>query len=194
MSVENRRESFRLEDKLLMQVNIVDPDQRDLIVNDFESFRLRFSLGSHFQAQREIRKPKLLRIRKRDPEVSSYLEHIEDQLLLLAGRISECDDESAWLGRSEVSVCLSSGGMRYCSTEPLLVGQMVQVRMLLSTIGTEVLLIANVIRVDEENECRDASSVQISLEFTCVHPADEEALIRHLAKLQQIQLQKRREN
>lgn len=193
---ENRREGFRMDDLLKLQVKTVDQDDPDGVFADFDAYRMRTCLRSHLRNQNENRLPKLQSIRKRDSEVADYLEHLETQIAQLAARLSNDSDMEFGDMQQETAVNMSASGLRFCTDLPDLVpGQLLELGMLLSTSGTEVVALAEILRVEaaaEKEKSEGEQTVKISTQFTKIHPEDTEAIIRHMAKLQLLQLQARR--
>jgi hypothetical protein len=188
MSVEkNRRESFRIDDNMHLILKILTDDELSNIELDFNSYRLKHCLMSHLVLQRDNRKANLCRVRKRSPDVARYLELLEDDLLLLAGRLAEAAEGNQLKILTNVNI--SSTSLRMETEGTFEEGQSVELFMTLSTGGTNVLLIAEVVRVDEFDNLNS-----VALRFKIIHPDDEEAIIRHMAKLQQLLLQARRSN
>lgn len=181
----NRRDSFRLDDAMHLVAKTLSEDELNTIELDFDSYRLQHCLMSHLVLQRENRKGILAMVKKRSPEVASYLELLEDDLLLVASRLSV----GAEFKKSNIltHVNLSSASIRIETPDQYDLGQTVELFMTLSTGGTNILLIAKVVRVEEVE-----SVPTVSLHFERIHPDDEEAIIRHMARLQQLQLQARR--
>ncbi|MFT5045023.1 MAG: hypothetical protein ACI8UP_001994 [Porticoccaceae bacterium] len=183
----NRRDSFRLDDSMHLVAKILTDEELTNIQEDFNSYRLQHCLMSHLILQRENRKINLTMIRKRSPEVANYLDLLEDDMLLVASRLSVggVRDESNTLTK----INLSSTSIRIETEDQFELGQRVELFMTLSTGGTNILLIAEVVRIEEAE-----LGASVSLLFEKIHPDDEEAIIRHLAKLQQLLLQARRKS
>ncbi len=193
---ENRREGFRLDDKMKLHVKVADQEYLDNILKNFESFRMRYCLKSHLRNQTEVRLPKLMRIRKRDPEIAEYLQHLETQIEQLAARLSNDSDMEYDEKNLGTSVNMSLSGLRFHSDQDYEVGQQLVLGMVLSTSGTQLVAIAKVLRVDAcDHKTLDGNpQFLVSTFYTRIHPEDTEAIIRHMAKLQQIQLQAARRN
>lgn len=184
----NRREAFRLDDSMMLLVESLENQEIDDAIDNFDELRLRHCLGSHFKLQKENRKTNLLMLRKRDPDVGKYLESLEEQLQLIADRLTDNERDSVKLEAHDVN--LSNSSVRFETSKKYELGERVKLRMILSTSDVQVFSIATVSRV-EQSENADAVNA-IALQFTHIHADDEEALIRHMAKLQQLQLQARR--
>lgn len=192
---DNRREGFRMDDLLKLQVKPVDKDDPEGIAANFDDYRMRTCLQSHLRNQNESRLPILQSIRKRDAEVADYLEHLEAQVAQLAARLANESDLEFGDMQQETEVNMSASGLRFDSALPdLAPGGLLELGMLLSTSGTEVVAIAEILRVEPSETAQTGSetSVQVSTRFTRIHPDDVEAIIRHMAKLQLLQLQARR--
>lgn len=188
---ENRREGFRLDDKMKLHVKIASQEYLDSILGNFDSFRMRYCLKSHLRNQTEVRLPKMMRIRKRDPEIAEYLKHLETQIEQLAARLSNDSDMEYDVNNLETSVNMSSSGLRFNSDQNYDVGQQLELGMVLSTSGTQLVAIAEVLRVDtcEQMTSEGNPKYLVSTSYTHIHADDTESIIRHMAKLQQIQLQ-----
>lgn len=181
----NRRDYFRLDDVMQLRLKkLSDEEQRHIELN-FDAYRINHCLSSHLSLQREKRKGKLAIVRKRSAELAAYLELLEEDLVLLADRL-KADNEHETTD-SPKRVNLSSSSIRLESEEKYEPGQIVELYMTLSTAGTNIVLLANVTRVESS-----ADDNVVSLQFVKIHPDDEEAIIRHMAKLQQRELQQRR--
>lgn len=185
---DNRRRSFRLNDRIVVWVKPLDDEARDAIAQDFDQYRLNYSLKSHFINQREIRQPQLQVLRKRDKEVATYLEFLERQLIELAERLERSVEGDRERVRRLVDVNLSADGIRFITPAPLEEGQSVELGLDLPTNTTQIILLAKVMRVQKE----DDGQMKVSFEYTHIHDEDIEAIIRHMARLQQQQLQARR--
>ncbi|ASJ71792.1 PilZ domain-containing protein [Granulosicoccus antarcticus] len=194
-ATDNRREGFRLNDNMKLHVKLADEEHLEEILPDFDAFRMRYCLKSHLRNQTEVWLPKLLKIRSRDPEVAEYLEHLETQIAQLASRLSNDHDIESDDADTETLVNLSASGLQFHSDEEFDVGQKLELGMLLSTIGIQLVAIAEVIRVERYDQPKSKKGTKdflVSTQYSQIHPDDTEAIIRHMAKLQQIQLQKAR--
>lgn len=181
----DRREYFRFDDNLTLNVRILGAEEFKLITDDFDTFRLRYCMKSHMQNQSDIRKPQLMRIRSRDSDAAAYIESLEQKIAQLAERMDVMSNSNN-LG-VEVSglVNISATGIRFNISIPLKAGDVVEMHMVLSTLNTQVVVLGEVQRAEEKPECGHC----VIVKYTHIHTEDIEAIVRHLAKLQQIQLQ-----
>ena len=190
-STKNRRQAFRLNDDMKLHARILDPQELDSIVSDFDAFRMRHCLVSHLRNETENLLPKLVLIRKRDPDVAQYLDHLDRQIALLADRLSSSSDLKFIGSHPEIPVNLSAAGIRFSMPGKPELGQTLELGLLLSTSGTQVMALAEVVRV-EAVTTESGERWQVSTRYTHIHPDDTELVIRHMANLQRIELQARK--
>ncbi len=184
----NRRETFRLDDTVTLTVRVLDEASLNAITEDFSAFRFRYCMQSHIQNQKEVRRPKLIRIKKRDPDIAEYLESLEAQIVQLAERLDEASNVSGDVIEIAGRASLSASGIRFRTTLPIKEGQVMEIGMVLSTNNTQVVMLGDVLRV----ESRSDGGFAVSIYFSHIHQEDTEAIVRHLARLQQLELQARR--
>ena len=183
-----RRESFRFDDTVTLKIRILDEVSHNLIAEDFSAYRLRYCMKSHMQNQKNVRMPKLMLIKKSNPEIAEYLESLEAQIGQLAERIDEGDDRKSDTQEFSGKANISSAGIQFHTDLSIAISQTVEIGLVLSTSNTQVMMVGDVVRVEGEHENRKT----VSICYTHIHPEDAEAIIRHLAKLQQLELQSRR--
>lgn len=184
----NRRAAFRLDDVVTLKVRVLDESSYSVIAEDFSAFRLRYCMKSHIQNQRDIRKPKLIRIKKSSPDIAEYLESLELQITKLAERIDQVGEEGTDACEFTAKVNLSASGIRFRTDLTIRKGQMLEVGMMLGTSSTQVIMLGQVTRVEDRTDNKKA----VSVHYTHIHPEDTEALVRHMARLQLLDLQSRR--
>ncbi|MFK7861398.1 MAG: PilZ domain-containing protein [Granulosicoccus sp.] len=185
----NRRDSFRINDKVELKIRPLDEESLQAITDNFNAFRFRYCMKSHLLNQNEVRRPQLMRIRKKDPDFAEYLEGLENQIAQLAERIDQESDVSGDIVEFRGQANLSATGIRFRSHLSFSVGQAVEIGLILNTQGTQVVMIGEVLRAEKDP---DDGKHALSVNYVHIHPEDSEAIIRHLARLQQLELQARR--
>ena len=185
---DERRESFRLDDTVTLKIRLLDEASYNQIAGDFSAYRLQYCMKSHMQNQKDMHKPKLMLIKKSNPEIADYLERLEAQMAQLAERMDGGDGQKADIKEFSGKANISSAGIRFHTDMLITVSQTVEIGIVLNTSNTQVMMLGDVTRVEDETENRKA----VSIRYTHIHPEDAEAVIRHLAKLQQLELQSRR--
>ena len=86
-----------------------------------------------------------------------------------------------------VPVNLSAHGMRFCFEEPLEVGEHLELLIWLLPDELTVLVIAKVIRIEEEE-----GKVWVSVKFETIHEEDQEAIVRHVVRVQQNEIREQK--
>ena len=188
--IDNRRASFRLEDDVIIRVRLLDEDARQAIEADFESFRIRYCLKSHVQNQISLRKPQLAHIKKSKADVADYLSSLEDQVVLLAERLDILSVSSSDGVEGKSRVTLSSTGILFQTNVALESGQDIELGLLLSTVNTQVVTVAKVLGVKSLED----GEFEVTAQYSQIHAEDIEVIACHLANLQRMELQTRREN
>ena len=184
-----RRRSYRLDDSIRLRVRVLDTDDIDHAMQEFDSNRQQYRFQSNFLNELETRERQLDLIKRRDPEVGSYLEYLGQQIAKLIDQLgsdTETDNEQG-VGH-EAFVNISSTGIRFLTRQALSSGMLVELGMLLPTTLTQIMVIAEVVR-SEKNAVGEWS---VSLQYTRIDEDDREAIIGHMAKAQQLQLQVKR--
>ena len=185
----DRRRTYRLDDSIKLRVRILDRKDIDSVVEDFEANRQQYRFESHFLSQQETRERQLELIKTKDPEVGSYLEYLGQQISRLTEMQGSDVDEHKDDGLGhETFVNISATGIRFLTRQVLTCGMLVELGMLLPTSLTQVMVIAEVVR-SEKNAVGEWS---VSLQYFKIDEEDTEAIIGHMAKAQQLQLQARR--
>lgn len=185
---KNRRKSYRLDDTVTLRLRMLDDESLESISEDFNAFRLRYCMKSHMQNQKDVRKPKLIRIRKSNPDIAEYLESLEVQIGEIAERLDSNTDVSGDTTEFTCRANLSATGIRFRTNMNITAGATIELGMMLNTQNTQVVMLGTVLRVEERSD----GKVAVSVNYTHIHPEDTEAIMRHLARLQQLELQARR--
>ncbi len=192
----NQRSYYRVNDHALLKVRLIDAAEREALGEDFEGTRLRYSLTTHVSHQRQQRAPLLNQIRKLNPDVATYLAHLEAQLETLSAQlIHELDfDKDA----RPQPINLSATGMRYESKVELVDGQALEVGLLLQPDQRLVLALGTAVRVvppttDTEGGSNGTGCWSVSVSFDRINEEDQELVIKHVHRIQRAELQAARD-
>ena len=183
----NKRNSFRVTDHVHLSAIRRSEDDVVELVEKFDDLRMQACLKTHFSHQKETRVPNLKVIKSRDSEIGAYLQYLESQIHQLAQLIS---DKSVKQDRDRlemVPVNLSADGMRFCFEEPLEVGEHLELLIWLLPDELTVLALARVIRIEEEE-----GKVWVSVKFETIHEEDQEAIVRHVVRVQQNEIREQK--
>jgi hypothetical protein len=131
----------------------------------------------------------MIRIRKVSPDIAIYLENLEQQISVIAQRMDEVSNSSLEGHEFSGQINISATGVRFSTTQLLELNQTLEIGIMLGLSKTQVVVLGKVNRIEEQSDSKRTVSVQ----YTHIHPEDEETVIHHLARLQQLELQSRRD-
>lgn len=170
---------MRHDDEVLLRLRRLDAAEADAILARFPSWRLAYRLGDELLRERQRLGPSLGRLRDRMPEAAAYLLHIERRLDALAKTIDRSSESDEVVTPTLVN--LSAQGMRCAWEAPFEEGDAVEVGMALLP-GYEV--VATIGRVIRTAPGEGESPPSVSIDFEHILERDQEALIRHVCRLQ----------
>lgn len=186
---ENRREAFRVEDLIGLEVRALAADELEEVHASFEANRLKHGLRNHIGHHRDSQRALLKKIGARNRDIATYLSHLEDQLSRLADQISLSSSGYDREDEAPSPVSLSATGLGFDTGITLNQGEFVELVMRLMPGSQVVYVIAEVVRISENADGLYRASVR----FERLHMEDEDVLTRHIVKVQQRELQSRRQ-
>ncbi|MCU7810843.1 MAG: PilZ domain-containing protein [Candidatus Thiodiazotropha sp. (ex Notomyrtea botanica)] len=187
---DERREFFRIDDAIQVSYSVIQAADLPASIDD----RLqddRFSVMTRMQAISQHLSAPLHRIEQRDPDVADYLKALDEKINLLGQ--SFLAEESELLGQPSRSVNLSAGGLAMDIIEPLELGDLVEIKLLLLPSYTGVLAYGEVVGVDASQDGDAGYPHHVRINFSLIRNSDQDALIRHIMRRQGEMLRQRRE-
>ena len=179
-SGRNRRENFRMNDRVALRVRRLDADEYRELRNAGETrFETRRSIN-HVFATRDAQRGLLRNLRDEDPHLAAYLESLDERIDALARLLSAQNTSTA--SRPTHDVNLSASGVRFVETLAVSQGDHVVVDLRLFPSNTCLSLLGTVVRATRRKG-HDGEKV-IAVDFDHVHEDDSELLIRHVHALQ----------
>ncbi len=189
---EERRGYFRIEDAISLSYQTVAPDLLDKKLEQLESgldtdFTVMSSLALITQEMAGV----LRKIDVQSPDMARYLSALDRKIDLL-GRalLVQTSDLSEQPARA---VNISASGMSFSASDPLVVGSMLELKLLLLPTFTGVLTYSEVISCARENFPSEIAGYRIRVNFTHLREADKDVLIKHVLHRQSEILRLRRE-
>ena len=174
----NNRNSFRVEDKVSLTVRPIEK-QHVRVSELFEKRRRENGLASQFLHQREGKRPNLLSIERRYPEISKYIEYLEEKIQLLANQ-SKTDASTLPLKPTHI-VTLSASGIGFYLEKSFTKNSLVELSVRLFPSRTTIHTISTVTRCEKNPE---KNNYAIALRFTHIHEEDAEFLYKHIHDIQ----------
>lgn len=191
----DRREFFRMDDSVRLEVCLVPEEELEARLNRLESGMAGdFTVMSSLAAISASMAANMRKIEAQQPEVAAYLKAIDHKLEVI-GR-AFLAKESGLVAERAVPVNISAGGMAMGVNEDYASGSILEIKMLLFPSFTGILLYGTVVgevAVDEEEARETGFARQLRIEFTHIREQDRDLLIRHILRKQGSELRAQRE-
>ena len=189
---EERRGYFRIEDAISLSYQTVAPDLLDKKLEQLESgldtdFTVMSSLALITQEMAGV----LRKIDVQSPDMARYLSALDRKIDLL-GRalLAQTSDLSE---QPAQAVNISASGMSFSATNPLEVGSILELKLLLLPSFTGVLTYSEVITCEQEDSPSENAGYHVRVNFSHLREADKDVLIKHVLYRQGEILRLRRE-
>jgi len=185
-SESERRRSFRVNDHIGLQLQVVPDEKVEALVTSFELWRAEHGLINQFLHQRMQLLPIITAIQNVQPDIAAYLRHLESKIDTLAGLIQARDQG---LPRTPThSVNLSANGVRFYHNETIEEGSAVRVQLVLYPGLAIIPAIGKVISC-QEDPIDDDKRFQMTVDFIMMDDDDRDLLTTHNVTAQMKALQ-----
>lgn len=187
----NRREYFRIDDRISLRMDPLAQGESNLHEDTFEARRRETGLANHFAANQEKHRGEKKRIEQKHPEIASYLAYLEEEIQVLATRLSKSENGLPTVPTHDVNICAE--GLRVELDSPVVADEKLEISMMLFPSNASVFCIGEVIRCDEitEGDELQIGRFTAAIRFTQIDDEDKEAIVKHIHQKQLIQLQER---
>jgi hypothetical protein len=180
-----RRDYFRINDAVALEVEPIAADALSDYEARFETDRLRCGLANYLSHRDEQLLPKRKKLEKRDPDLVSYLDELERRISLLADLVvNDGDGEPC---PSHV-VNISGSGIDFAYHKPLPEGSYALLRIRLFPEQTRIMAIGRVMHAghyaDSKPGDAERGDFRAGMHFVRIHEEDRELLIKHIHSLQ----------
>ena len=192
MSVE-RRLYFRIDDRVLIKYRLfgerdLSDERRFIFLNEVRASNLHAALmGIDMSLQETISE-----LRNRDKTVASALDLINRKLNLIERVVALEQMDGRATSESEhepFDVNISGGGISFVSAEPIDVGALLAIDLIVLPSNHPMRAIGRVVDCRSANERRN----HVAIEFVEIRDEDRETLIQHVIKKQAAELRDARE-
>jgi hypothetical protein len=171
-----RRRYYRIEDEVLLVLQLIEPADIDDRLEDFWANEHAFSIRNNYNFQIEQHIADRHKIENQMPELARYLGVLEKQIDRITDRLigDEHDDQMV---RKKAN--LSAQGISFIEAEAPGQGDLVELKLKLLPSGLRLVIIARIVLV-EPDSASEQDKTRISLDFENLHEADREILIKHI--------------
>jgi hypothetical protein len=179
----DRRRYFRIDDRMGLLIVPVDAAEEARLIESLETPSSRAGLLNDLQAIRELHLPERRALEYKFPTVAAYVKVIESQIEALAQAIG---DGEGFPSSADTVACISAQGLALDWPVALEIDNLVELRLTLFPDRVHIRALARVVRCDN---AEDQPGYRIAVDFAHLREADREAIIRHVYRLQRLQLQ-----
>jgi len=189
---QERRKFFRIEDSVNLGYQPVDPvalpeKLKNLNSGLDDEFMVMSSLAVISQQMTGV----MRKIEAAQPDVADYLKALDRKVDLLGRaflfQFSDLSEQPAW------AVNLSDSGMAFFTAEPVDIGAILELRLLLLPSYTGLLIYADVVACEQEDSGDGTLGYHVRVNFSRLRESDRDVLVRHILQRQGRMLQRRRE-
>jgi len=187
---EDRRRFFRIDDEVNLFYTIVD-EQTVLAASEVSDDLLSScSLITAMDVLDQEARLIMHRVEKKEPEIAEYLKIIDSKIKLLTQEISRQDKDISESSTRNANI--SATGMAFESEKPIKVGELLEIKLLLSSCFAVIAIFGRVVYCKENAQHDDLMPFQIGIDYINLKDQDREVLIKHVVKrqMQQIREQK----
>jgi hypothetical protein len=171
-----RRRYYRIEDEVLLVLQLIEPADIDDRLEDFWANEHAFSIRNNYNFQIEQHIADRHKIENQMPELARYLGVLEKQIDRLTDRLIG-DEHDKQMVRKKAN--LSAQGISFIEAQAPGQGDLVELKLKLLPSGLRLVIIARIVLV-EPDSAGAQDKTRISLDFENLHEADREILIKHI--------------
>ncbi len=187
MDEAERRRYFRIDDHLALKYRVLNREQLAAALSRLQiGYPDRLSLASAFATNSSRMKVAMDRFKREMPDVSTYLEGLNEKLDLLIQLLAASENELEDQPTHEVS--LSASGISFVTHEPVAVGSNLELKLLVFPTYVCVLAFGTVVHCDGSDVEGAPPSYTIGVDFTHIRENDRELIIQHVTRKQSAML------
>lgn len=188
---EEKRRYFRVNDTINLLYKVIDKKNTDAASHVSNDVLGNCSLTSALDVLTEEARMLSPRLERRDPEMFEYLKIIDTKINLIAQALSIQSGQFSEHDTREVS--LSATGLAFSNEKAIAVGELMELRMLLTSCMAVIVAYANVVQCKDISRDSPDRPFAICVEYVNLKEEDQELLIKHVVKKQLQQLRDKNE-
>jgi hypothetical protein len=188
---QEKRRYFRVNDTINLLHKVIDEkagEQNSHVSKDVLS---NCTLMSAMDVLAQETHSLLSRLERRDSELSEFLRLIDTKINLIAQAVSI--KEESFSEHDTRDVVMSATGLAFSNEEPINVGQLLELRMLLTSCMAVIVAFGRVVQCKNIAEDSPDRPYVICVEYINLKEDDRELLIKHVVKRQLQQLRDKNE-
>ena len=172
---KERRRFFRIDDTVGLKTEVVEPGTVEERLDQFWNDKNDFSIRNDLNFKLDQHLADLKKISLKMPELGRYLAFLQEQLDILTEKVLNDEDTFA---EDEKPVNLSAQGISFETSEPVAVGEIVELHIKLIPTHQKIIIFSTVISCTRTG--KDKTEYTIALDFEHIHESDRELLVKHV--------------
>ncbi|QPK64437.1 PilZ domain-containing protein [Methylomonas sp. LL1] len=183
---EEKRRYFRVSDTINLLHRVIDPSKIKELSYVSTDVLSSCSLTAALDVLNQELSTLAPRLERRDPEMFEYLKLIDSKVNLVSQALTSQDEAFSEHDMREVS--LSAAGVAFTNDQPIKIGELLELRMLLTSCLAVIVAYARVVQCKDISEHNAEHPFAICVEYVNMKEEDRELLIKHVIKKQMQQL------
>lgn len=176
---DDRRTHYRVDDDVYLEYLVLGEAEVASAIHEFEQETHRhFNPLNQLHAITIRHRPLLDAVRTKWPEIGAYLLSIDERIQLLAHAIAQ-DQVGVPIVPNE-SVNISAGGISFASEQPLDNSAVLEFSIIIVPSYLHIYALGKIVYCRDNTAVDPAFPFRIGVEFSHIHDADRDALIRHV--------------
>lgn len=188
-----RRQYFRIEDSVRFDYKLISPAELERRLKQDRDTEMadEFTAISSLQAIGQEMTGVLRKIETEAPDIARYLKAMDRKIELLARSLLNKDENL--LDQPAKAVNLSASGISFDAAEPLDVGSLLEIRLLLLPDYVGMVIYGEVVGCETAVAENQQQAFCTRVNFTHLREEDRDVLIRHVLQRQSEYLRRRRD-
>lgn len=183
MNDDERREYFRIDDRIALDYRPITASEVELLLDKLKSHVPdKFTTASSFAATSRQISHMLYRLQGESPELARCLHAIDQKLNTLAQLFVA--EEMQIETRPTCEVIISAGGLAFRAQQPLPVGELLEMRMVLLPSLMGILTVSRVVKCERADGGNLQFPWEIAVVYEHIRESDRELLVRHIMSLE----------
>lgn len=190
--IEEKRRYFRVNDTINLLHKLIDKNSVSALSHVSSDVLGNCSLTAALEVLTQEARMLSPRLERRDPEMFEYLKIIDTKINLIAQAIHAQSEQFSDHDTREVS--LSATGLAFSNEEAIAEGELLELRMLLTSCMAVIVAYARVVQCKDISVDNPERPFAICVEYVNLKDDDRELLIKHVIKKQLQQLRDKNES
>ncbi|WP_347988784.1 PilZ domain-containing protein [Methylomonas sp. AM2-LC] len=184
--IEEKRRYFRVNDTINLHHKLIDEHVLDKLSHVSNDVLSNCTLNTALDVLTQDSRALFTRLERRDSEIAEYLKIMDTKINLLAQAISVQSQQ--FFEHDTREVVLSATGLAFSNETEIKPGQLLELRMLLTSCMAVIVAFARVVQCKNIVQENPSQPFAICVEYINLQEDDRELLIKHVVKKQLQQL------